>query len=303
MRAGEPPPGAILFWRTYPRQIQATAEESVYAEVLNRCKCWRVMKEPERPTTAHECAHGIHAEIRNAIREPTAIAYTGTRGPDGHRVFEPNPLRGMGFCNRRRLEHVRDIAWPARAGELRVNIAFSPPNRYVVLPEPIFRKVDVASRTPGCLRGYRYATYLSGQRDWDDRPLYLWDEWAAYQVGAAVGLDDVAAGRWRGEWTDLVSGLVEFSLYVAVLMTVALERQDPAADYLISPFVAFWRLAQSLYLAGREKFPFAETEKLLDALAAFPQAAWVRGGLERLGVSADFRATVARPPANDREGG
>ncbi|MCA9643861.1 MAG: hypothetical protein KC492_24375, partial [Myxococcales bacterium] len=49
--------------------------------------------------------------------------------------------------------------------------------RAAILREPGFRKAQVAALIPPSLRRYRYDLYLAGQPGWDDRPLYVWDEW------------------------------------------------------------------------------------------------------------------------------
>ena len=53
--------------------------------------------------------------------------------------------------------------------------------------EPNFRKSQVCAFVPANLRGLGWETYMAGASSWDDRPLYILDEWVAYINGAIVG--------------------------------------------------------------------------------------------------------------------
>lgn len=60
-------------------------------------------------------------------------------------------------------------------------------DEYAHFPEPNWRKREVIPYIPDeYRRGTLYSTYVSGS-NWDDRPLYLWDEWTAYVNGAMTG--------------------------------------------------------------------------------------------------------------------
>lgn len=108
----------------------------------------------------------------------------------------------------------------------RANGFYLPGGRACLVREPSIRKSDAATYIPTTLRWSRYSTYVSGARDWDDTPLYLWDEWNAYVNGAEVGLDRYRAGLWRTGWRGTVDGVIEFVVY-GVAIAMAAEARDP----------------------------------------------------------------------------
>ncbi len=61
-------------------------------------------------------------------------------------------------------------------------------DRALVIKEPNINLKDVAVEIPEKLRGPSYNIYLNEQQEkWNDRPLYLFDEWIAFTNGAEVG--------------------------------------------------------------------------------------------------------------------
>ena len=141
----------------------------------------------------------------------------------------------------------------------------------VIMPEPKMRKHMV--QVPPELRGPRYATYITGQTEWDDRPLYICDEWQAYTNGGIVCIEQVQNNTYKSGWTDGVMGLLEFSAYV-VLLTLAIERND--SGYLTSTpnFLAYADLnlktAFRTYRMGSimDQFKWDVQDKYLAALRA-----------------------------------
>jgi len=137
-------------------------------------------------------------------------------------------------------------------------------DRAAIVVEPDIRKSQVNAYVPASLRGPRYQTYLVGQTDWDDTPLYLWDEWVAYTNGAAAGVDLVQCGKWSYGWRDAVMGPLEFTVY-ALAVGRAVAALDPGyfADYpQFREFLA-WnaRRAMDLYRAGSQMADFAWTDQ------------------------------------------
>jgi hypothetical protein len=60
-------------------------------------------------------------------------------------------------------------------------------DRCLLATHPKFRCTEVAKYVPDEFRGFQYQTYAVGMAEqWDDQPLYLWDEWCAYVNGAAI---------------------------------------------------------------------------------------------------------------------
>ena len=63
-------------------------------------------------------------------------------------------------------------------------------DRAIILKEPFITINDVAREIPNKLRGPSFNLYLIEQNDkWNDRPLYLMDEWIAFTTGSEVGKD------------------------------------------------------------------------------------------------------------------
>lgn len=94
----------------------------------------------------------------------------------------------------------------------------------VLLKEPDVTLADVARYVR--VKGWRFKTYfVDMRRYWNDRPLYVLDEFTAYTWGATVAVQDADAGR-RLERTDAVSGCMEFATYAAALAE-CVENEDP----------------------------------------------------------------------------
>ncbi len=127
-------------------------------------------------------------------------------------------------------------------------------DRACLVREPMMRKSDVAPYIPPSLRWTRHSLYITGSRDWDDTPLYVWDEWNAYVNGSAVGVDRAEAGLWRSGWRGTVDGTIEFTVY-AMAVGMAAEVEDPGYFEREPNFLAFlvWnaRRAMRLFRAGR----------------------------------------------------
>lgn len=117
-----------------------------------------------------------------------------------------------------------------------------------VLREPRVRLSDVLRFVPGDLRGGGCSLYLQQQqRDWNDQPTYVLDEWTAYTNGAIVGFD-----IGRPEWMELERA-IEFGGYATALL-LAVEDLDP--DYAdkdaLAEFVG-WQLSRVCLLSEKAK--------------------------------------------------
>jgi hypothetical protein len=99
-------------------------------------------------------------------------------------------------------------------------------NQAVLVVEPKMLKSDANAFVPVSLREFRYSTYLVGASDWNDTPLYLFDEWVAYTNGTEAGVNLVQEGKWNAGWRD-ASGSLEFTVY-AFAVGMAVEQKDPA---------------------------------------------------------------------------
>lgn len=160
-------------------------------------------------------------------------------------------------------------------------------DRVAIVEEPAIRKSQVASYIPASLRGSRYSLYVTGSRDWDDRPLYLWDEWVAYTNGSEVALALHRAGMWRYGWRDAVAGTVEFTAY-ALAVGAAVEALDPAYFQSNTQFRAFlaWnaRRAMALFREGAvvSSFRFDSQDAAYRNLRESPDAESLRAFARRV---------------------
>jgi hypothetical protein len=121
-----------------------------------------------------------------------------------------------------------------------------------IVVEPAIWKTDVNAYVPQSLRESRFDTYLVGATDWNDTPLYLFDEWVAYTNGTEAAVDLVNEGKWTDGWRDTF-GSLEFTVY-ALAVGMAVEAKDPTYFASYSQFREFlkWNAerAMSLYFAA-----------------------------------------------------
>lgn len=193
----------------------------------------------------------------------------------------------------------------------RANAFYLLEDKAALVVEPPIRKAQVAPFIPARLRGSRYATYVTGQAAWDDRPLYLWDEWCAYVNGSAVAIDLFRAGQWSFGSRDAVAGTLEFTVY-ALAVGMAVERLAPAyfeQNLQFREFLAAHTLrAMTLYRAGATMAPFAraDQEALARALEESPEAEPIRAFAfrtfgEAWARHALFGAALPEPGENENE--
>lgn len=158
----------------------------------------------------------------------------------------------------------------------RVNAFYMRGGKVALVDEPKFLIRDVTRHIPQCLRGYRYTLYFRDQlRDWDDRPLYVMDEWTAYICGAECAVDD---WQRRGIDTDedSVSGSLEFSCYAVALYLTAKERGDANDPQLKAVIARNLERAEAAFIAGREVFAHSGQEKIYAALQSHAAAEPIR---------------------------
>jgi len=110
----------------------------------------------------------------------------------------------------------------------RVNGFYGLDGRGIIIEEPNIRKSQIKKFVPQNLRSFRYSLYLDRSAEWDDTPLYIYDEWTAYVLGGKCNVDDVQNNRYKGGWSDGVSGCLDFSIY-AIALSMAVKEYDP--DY------------------------------------------------------------------------
>jgi len=163
----------------------------------------------------------------------------------------------------------------------KVNGFYCLEGRGCIIEEPNIRKSDANKFVPEKLRSYRWTTYMTGQMAWDDTPLYIYDEWTAYVLGGKTNVDDVQKGRYKGEWTDGVSGCLGFSIY-ATAICMAVKEKDPAYWESNTQFKNFtiWMLKEShkTYMIGyrMNEFKWDKQDVLLNNLVTAPEGEPIR---------------------------
>tara|TARA_Y100000034_G_C6824421_1_gene371598 strand:- start:32 stop:994 length:963 start_codon:yes stop_codon:yes gene_type:complete len=168
-----------------------------------------------------------------------------------------------------------------RERDRKVNGLYVLEGRGVIVEEPKMRKSDINKFVPKNLRSYRYDTYLAGQKAWDDTPLYIYDEWNAYILGGMTNVEDVQKGRYKGGWTDGVSGCLGFSIY-AVATCMAVKEHDSVYWENNEQFrnLTIWLLyrSQETYKIGHrmEEFQWEKQDKLLNEFLTSSEAAPMR---------------------------
>ncbi len=117
-----------------------------------------------------------------------------------------------------------------------------------VVDAPRITLGDVAAALPPRFRGTRYNTYLVAQRrQWDREPLYVWDEWVAYDNGTAAGIE--AGGRPGPGTSDDAVACIELSGYALAVAAAARQKGVPTSEQF-REFLA-WELRRSLDLYAR----------------------------------------------------
>jgi hypothetical protein len=178
----------------------------------------------------------------------------------------------------------------------KVNAFYVLGGKVAFVVEPNMRKQDIKPHIAMGLRGPRYNLYLEQQTAWDDTPLYVFDEWTAYINGAEVGVGQVQAGLYTGEWTDAVMGPLEFTVY-AIATAKAIKQKDPTYYGSNMQFRCFtaWNIkrAMGLYEAGRlmSQFEWDTQEQFAVKLRAAGEAEPLRQVAREL-WGADWTQTV-----------
>jgi hypothetical protein len=139
--------------------------------------------------------------------------------------------------------------------------------------EPEIRKSACIPFIPSSLRFSRYSLYVEGQSEWENQPLYIFDEWVAYQNGAACVID---LGKDYNEGsTDYIFGPVEFIAYgTAVVM--AANAKEPLSPELRELTAFCLERSFELYTVGMKILPWEEAHKCMEILRTSPEAQKMR---------------------------
>jgi hypothetical protein len=146
-------------------------------------------------------------------------------------------------------------------------------NQAISFEGPKFSKSLVAQFVPTSLQGTDYGMYITGMTEWNDSPLYIYDEWCAYINGGRAAVDLVEKGLYKDGWTNAVSSPLEFSVYACALL-LTINKYDP--DYLnrIPDFLRYTnvclRNSQDVYDRGSvmEQFKWDKQDNYLIVLRA-----------------------------------
>jgi hypothetical protein len=117
-----------------------------------------------------------------------------------------------------------------------VNCFYLMDSNYVYFDEPPFRKRDVIPFIPSKYKSSSlYGLYVTSPH-WDDRPLYLWDEWVAYVNGAMTGAEysiknSIIFGYFAGAvLKKMASPSFEARYGLLSLADILLSRLPPSDD-------------------------------------------------------------------------
>lgn len=186
--------GDRVRWSRFPAQSEVSNEQ--WGDFLNDIarhlpsQYGRKYYSDDRITHAHETTHGINSHLSN---------------------------------------HPDEIAAGRRLGDS-VYAFYVGKDQAVLLTGPHVKLSQVAEVIPASLRGSRYQLYcIEQQKYFEDRPLYLFDEWVAYTNGAYAGVELTEKKQLDMPRNDALVGPLEFSIY-ALGLAAAIQKHDP--DYL-----------------------------------------------------------------------
>jgi hypothetical protein len=146
-------------------------------------------------------------------------------------------------------------------------------NQAIAFEEPKFSKNLIAQFVPQTLQGSSFEEYIVGMAEWNDSPLYIYDEWRAYINGAKAAVDLVEKNLYNDGWTNAVSNPLEFSVYACSLL-LAINKYDPVYLTRIPEFLRYTntslRDSEDVYYRGciMEQFKWDKQDQYLIALRA-----------------------------------
>lgn len=141
--------------------------------------------------------------------------------PDGHAYSDSNKITWGHETTHGINANIRNKYYKS---ERVVNAFYCLNNKACLVEEPKLKLSVIAGKIPEILRGPSYKLYLIDQvSGWNDRPLYLLDEWTAYTNGSEVGKELSASGFWY----ELLQAH-NFNIYC---MYLAREIKNKQPDY------------------------------------------------------------------------
>lgn len=116
----------------------------------------------------------------------------------------------------------------------------------MIIEEPGMRLSHVAQHVPNSLRFNLFNSYLLN-REWDDTPTYVLDEWVAYTNGSVCWHEVPKSNRFGS-----VSGMFQFNIYAIALCKAVKAHRPDYDDTNLKNFVV-WNIKRSYsYKNGEE---------------------------------------------------
>jgi hypothetical protein len=152
----------------------------------------------------------------------------------------------------------------------RVNAFYVGKGRAAVILEPRLRLSQIGPSVPAVFRDDTFGLYLVQMTaHWESNPLYVLDEWTAYQNGTQTGLELEGLGARNLGGRISAENMIEFSAFACCLLRLV-ESGDPSFADLdqLRSFIAFG-VNRSLGLAAAaqssREFSSPRLRRLVDA--------------------------------------
>lgn len=136
----------------------------------------------------------------------------------------------------------------------------------LLLQEPKgFMLSDVARLIPTQLRGKIYKLYMIDQQSgWNDRPLYMWDEWVSYANGAAVRNDLNIVPR-----SETVTYMWEMAVYGSyVAMMAKDDLLNACCKFMLDRSAVLWYSSKGTDAADAYVAKIKSTNELVNYWAS-----------------------------------
>jgi hypothetical protein len=241
--------GKDLEFIKYETQHQDLNDGSVYGDFVSHCKEYKNFWEPgNRITSAHECTHGSSNDLRNNPPQQISLpnkTYTIT-------IVGGLPRKVAG-------EHFDTPELSAN-----INAFYVGKDQAIIIPEPNMKKSDCVKFIPDNLRASRFATYITGAREWENQPLYVWDEWNAYIASAETAIDDNKHNKDSGKGADVLFGPLEFNVYATAIMMAAKEMDSPGFEKIKPFFLYNLKRSFNTYFAGKSMLDFTGLQEYFE---------------------------------------
>lgn len=241
---------------SYPKLHNVVVDnrgDSPYADALDHCQRYDYYSvRGQRVTSVHECTHGINSQLRNRpLHEP--------QEPD-------SVLQARAMINRN-VPHIVPLRLPQPAqihrGAERLQAGFYLlEDQAIMLVNPLGTISEAAKLVPSSMRYSRFNLYMVKQASqWNNEPLYIFDEWVAYRNGAKCLIWDAQHGGTQDGNSDFIFAPLEFCTYGVAVLKMAAGHGELAPSLID---FARWLLADcfNVYFIGKEYAPWGQADKL-----------------------------------------